>query len=192
MKDQKVAVFDCFGLFASDAFNAYFSSHYGEKGLAIKNHYCSQGDRGELTYEDMMILFEKELGLDIPTFHKEIAALYHIDHEMLSLAAKLREHHTVILLSNVMNGTLEHVFANTEFFDCFDFIIESCKIHMAKPDRPIFDYALSLLSFSPETVLFFDDNPANMKGAIEAGMEGHIFTNIDQTKEILTKKGFIL
>ena len=192
MKDKRVVIFDCFGLFASDAFSAYFSTHYGDKGLAIKNHYCEMGDHGDLTYEDMMLLFEKELGLDPIAFNKEIDSLHHIDHEMLSLAAKLKEHHTVILLSNVMNGVLDHVFEGTEFFECFDYIIESCEIHMAKPDRPIYDYALSLLDFKPKTALFFDDNPRNLKGAVEAGMEGYVYENIEQTKQILREKGFIL
>ena len=190
MKDNKVIIFDCFGLFATDAFTAYFLKHYGEKGLEIKDYYCQRGDRGELDLDEILAAFQKDLGIDPIPFMEEIDATYVRDPKMFALAKAMKEKHTVILLTNITKGTLERVFPEKEFEAMFDRVIRSYEVKLAKPDPAIFAYALSLLPKDHGRVVFFDDNPRNLPGATAVGIEAILFTSAEQAEEELKKRGY--
>lgn len=54
----------------------------------------------------------------------------------------------------------------------FDRIFVSHEMGMRKPERPAFDHICRTLDLPPQSILFFDDLPANVQGAQDAGLRG--------------------
>ncbi|KAH7729904.1 acyl-Coenzyme A dehydrogenase [Aphelenchoides avenae] len=63
----------------------------------------------------------------------------------------------------------------------FDFIIESCRVGMRKPDRNIYEYTLKLLKLRAEEVIFVDDLGQNLKEAKKMGFVTIKCSDIDKT-----------
>ncbi|MBQ8162907.1 MAG: HAD family phosphatase [Clostridia bacterium] len=57
----------------------------------------------------------------------------------------------------------------------FDGCVFSSRIGVTKPSREIFEYLCKKFDLIPSETLFIDDNSANIKGAIDFGINGYIF-----------------
>ena len=60
-----------------------------------------------------------------------------------------------------------------------DRIWASARFGRQKPDPEIFLQACALLGSRPAETLFIDDRADNVAGAIEAGLQGHVFRGVD-------------
>lgn len=54
----------------------------------------------------------------------------------------------------------------------FERIFASHEMGMRKPERPAFEYICRTLGLAPQSILFFDDLPDNVQGALDAGLRG--------------------
>ena len=55
-----------------------------------------------------------------------------------------------------------------------------------KPDRKIFEYLCQAYNIKPEETLFIDDNPGNIEGARNYGIEGYLFDgDVNRLEEYL-------
>ena len=45
----------------------------------------------------------------------------------------------------------------------FNYVFESCKLGLRKPEEAIYKYVLNFLKLSPENILFIDDLGINLK-----------------------------
>ena len=59
--------------------------------------------------------------------------------------------------------------------ECFDGAVVSAFLRLVKPQRAIYEYLLVRYGLKAEESLFIDDVPANVEGAISAGMQGVVF-----------------
>jgi len=57
---------------------------------------------------------------------------------------------------------------------------------LLKPDPEAFDHVLQVLGCSPGQVVFFDDNPVNIKAALEYGLRAYHVNGIAGLKQIIT------
>ena len=158
--------------------------------MKIKNFYCSQGDKGDITFAQMLDLVEKDLGLEKKKFLQDIEDLYVVDESMLAYVKELKSKHHVIMLTNVMDGVIETVFRNYDLTQYFDGFIKSYQIKLAKPYKEIFQYALNSLPFKPERAVFCDDNADNVNGSTAAGLEGILFINEAKLRKDLEERGY--
>lgn len=71
--------------------------------------------------------------------------------------------------------------------ESFDHRIFSSWIGEVKPDRAAFDAAVQRLSCRPEDILFIDDRPANVEGAIGAGLRAVQFTSPAELRAVLAR-----
>ena len=62
-----------------------------------------------------------------------------------------------------------------EFLQDIDHIIDCSETNVFKPDPRAYERAIEIVSASPERVLFVDDQPRNVEGAINAGLQGRWF-----------------
>lgn len=96
----------------------------------------------------------------------------------LEALRRLRKSYKLYLLSNtnpiMWNGILAREFRKEGLRreDYFDGMVTSFEAKAAKPDRKIFDYAVSKLGISPADTTFFDDSQVNIDAARALGFEG--------------------
>ena len=72
-----------------------------------------------------------------------------------------------------------------EFFEYFDKFILSHEVHITKPAKKIFEYAIQKAGCLPQEIVFIDDGLNNIRSARELGIVGIKFTNKDDLIEEL-------
>ncbi|MBE6134704.1 MAG: HAD family hydrolase [Erysipelotrichaceae bacterium] len=189
MKDGKVILFDCFGLFASDSVDDFFKDHYPENHQELKDSFCEEGDSGAFDFDTLLENMARGLNLNQAALTEEINRRRVLYPRMIELAKRLRENHRVYLLSNCIRGVIESIFEGTGFEDCFDGQIRSCDIGLVKPKPEIFAYAKKALG-NPERIVFFDDNPINVEAARKEGIESYVYHSPEQVEETLRQIGY--
>ena len=103
-----------------------------------------------------------------------------LDHELIEFLGSLRPEHRTGLLSNAWTGTREMLSVKYHCRNVFDVAVFSYEVHLAKPDKAIYEYILSRLDVVPEETIFLDDNEQNIISACEMGIRGIRFLNHDQ------------
>uniref|UniRef100_A0A9L0R2Y1 Bifunctional epoxide hydrolase 2 n=1 Tax=Equus caballus TaxID=9796 RepID=A0A9L0R2Y1_HORSE len=160
---------------------------------------------GEITFSQWVPFIDedckkrsKNSGINLPEefsinqiFAKAISARK-INHPMLQAALTLRKKGftTCILTNNWLDdsserGTLAQLLC--ELRPHFDFLIESCRIRMAKPEPQIYKYVLDTLKASPNEVVFLDDIGAYLKPARDLGMVTILVRDTDTALRELEK-----
>ena len=118
------------------------------------------------------------------------AMLLEIPREKLELILHLRGKYMVYLLSNTNSIHWDYVCKNAFNYrgfrveDYFEETFLSYEMHLAKPDKAIFEKVLSEANLLPEETLFIDDSEANCKAAQEVGIHTHHYHVGDDLKEI--------
>lgn len=90
----------------------------------------------------------------------------------------LRRDYRVGVLSN-SDSFLELRLKRFGLYDRFEFVINSYRVRMKKPDPAIFELALGRIGLSADEILFIDDKPANIAAAESLGMHGHVFLSTE-------------
>lgn len=181
---------DCFGLFASDAVIAFFRKRFGADFAPIKDRFCAGGDSGEISFSEFLKSLADAFNMPLEEVRKEIKESLVINPEMFALAKAMREKHEVRLLSNCMEGALEFFLEDQGFDECFDRQYRSYELHLIKPSKEIYEYVLNDLGDQFEQVVFYDDNPVNVKSAAEAGIPSVLFTTVSACALDLASRGY--
>ena len=79
------------------------------------------------------------------------------------------------LLSNLPMPLRDALEKDCPWLPHFDVKTYSCDVRKAKPDRQIYDACVSALGVKPPEIVFLDDRPENVKGAMELGIHALLF-----------------
>ena len=116
------------------------------------------------------------------------AMLLDLPKERLQLIKKLKDNHTIYLLSNTnsihINAFKEELGNKKwlEFCELFDKMYLSHEIGLRKPDAKIFEYILNEQKLKAEEVFFIDDSPQHIASAKKLGINcHHLLDNEDIT-----------
>ena len=107
------------------------------------------------------------------------AMLLEIPREKLELILALRGKYMVYLLSNTNSIHWDYVCKNAFNYrgfrvkDYFEETFLSYEMHLAKPDKAIYEKVLQDANLLAEETLFIDDSEANCKAAEEVGIHAH-------------------
>ena len=116
--------------------------------------------------------------------------LLEIPREKLELILDLRSKYMVYLLSNTNSIHWDYVCKNAFNYrgfrmdDYFEETFLSYEMHLAKPDKAIFEKMLNDANLLPEETLFIDDLEANCKAAEEIGIHAHHYHIGDDLSKI--------
>ena len=69
--------------------------------------------------------------------------------------------------------------------DLFGAVVVSSEVGHAKPEPEIYKIMLSRMEVNPEEALMIDDGQANIDGAKRVGMAGHLFTTVQELRDML-------
>ena len=91
-------------------------------------------------------------------------------------AAGLR---TGLLTSKLVAFLSREVVARSELLSSFDVLLDESETGVAKPDPRAYEQAAAAMGLDPAGIVFVDDDPANVAGAVAAGMAGVHFDVTD-------------
>ncbi|CAI8280761.1 MAG: D-ribitol-5-phosphate phosphatase [Cryomorphaceae bacterium] len=116
------------------------------------------------------------------------AMLLDLPKERLQLIKKLKDNHTIYLLSNTnsihINAFKEELGNKKwlEFCELFDKMYLSHELGLRKPDAKIFEHILNEQKLKAEEVFFIDDSPQHIASAKKLGINcHHLLDNEDIT-----------
>lgn len=116
--------------------------------------------------------------------------LLEIPREKLELILELRGKYMVYLLSNTNPIHWEYACKNAFHYrgfrvnDYFEETFLSYEMHLAKPDKAIFEKMMQDANLLPEDTIFIDDSEANCKAAAELGIHTHHYHIGDDLRKI--------
>jgi 2-haloacid dehalogenase len=92
-------------------------------------------------------------------------------------------------LTNWPDEFWPHAPRKFEFLGLLDDIVVSGTEGVAKPDPAIFELAVARTGLRAEDLVFVDDKEKNVAAAIEAGLDGILFTGADDLRAQLRDRG---
>lgn len=111
--------------------------------------------------------------------------------DTVSLVRELRDRGVGVYYLTNMPRDVWPEFVGRGLRDLFLGGVASFEVHITKPDPHIYEELLARYGLAPGECLFFDDMPANVEGAVRAGMEAVIFKNAAQARAELVKRGVL-
>lgn len=108
-----------------------------------------------------------------------------VDRKLVAFVAALRPRFRVAALSNA-GAELERRLQHHRIDDCFELILNSHRIGMAKPEEPVYAYAAKQLGVAWREVLFIDDKERNTAVAADMGFRTHVYTGLESFVEAVS------
>ena len=154
-------------------------------------------ERNEVNLDEFDLLFEKEsetLGYAIKG--KEVIALLQgqVRPEMIKALRTIKGNLIQACLTNNIQSLKEESFdkgnvsvagKHDEIMGLFDFVIESSKVNLRKPDPAFYAMACEKAKIEPSEAVFLDDLGINLKPARILGMETiKVINSIDALSEL--------
>ena len=147
-----------------------FLGRYGQQGI------FRSLELGEITPEE----FCRQLLPEVPreqVYESWNRMLVEVPLRRLQAIKALKKHYHISLLSNT--NDIHWDFSLREHFlkqgydpeEMFEHVFLSQKLHMAKPDREIFEEVLRQCGYVPEETLYVDDSEANCKAFAQLGVQ---------------------
>jgi putative hydrolase of the HAD superfamily len=97
--------------------------------------------------------------------------------------------HRVVALTNDVSEWSEILRRRFGLCDRISDWVVSGDIGYRKPDQAAYAALQRVIGPTTLPVHFFDDRPRNVEAASAAGMEGHVFTSVDQVRQLLLGGG---
>jgi putative hydrolase of the HAD superfamily len=94
-------------------------------------------------------------------------------------------------LNNEARETNEYRFKTFGLFNYLKVALSSCYLGLRKPDIAIYERALDILGRPPERILFIDDRPENVAGAVTAGIKAIRFQGAESLRSELASLGVL-
>ncbi|MBX3721108.1 MAG: HAD-IA family hydrolase [Turneriella sp.] len=107
------------------------------------------------------------------------------------LLHELRKKYKLAFLSNSNPLHYPRFQAEWGLNDYFDYHFVSHEMGCVKPQAEIFEDVLKALPYSPQEILFFDDNRLNTEAALRAGIPAYITRGPDELRHALMTAGCI-
>lgn len=122
--------------------------------------------------------------LDVWTCH------FTINEPMVSMVQFLVGQVKLVLLSNTHDQHVSFIRPQLPVLEQFDGLVLSCEVGLIKPEKAIYEKALTLTGCSPWKTVYFDDIKSYASAATQVGVHGRVFTTVEQFQEDLAKLGF--
>ena len=154
--------------------HSFETSEHGKIKRIIRDEQCfTKAQKGELTSKE----FLSYLGYDFPekTMEDYLKNYLTLDEEFRNFAEKYSNIYDFCLLSNDVLEWSEFLTDYYQINHYFKEKIVSGEVHMRKPDKEIFVYALEKLGCNATQCVFVDNSVNNLRVAEELGMKTILF-----------------
>lgn len=122
------------------------------------------------------------------------ALLFDIPRERIELMEEVKKHYPIYLLSN--SNSIHHKlfikdlqlhYGYRDFDELFNKAYFSFELHMNKPNTNIYEFVMDQHGMAPETTLFIDDRPDNIKGAQKVGLKTYHLKTGESIRNLFDK-----
>lgn len=186
----KAIVFDFFGVICSIVGPNWFRKYFPEEeiGDLMKTH-ASPADRGKISEKEFFINLGGLVDKHPDEVQSEFYNLAKVDLEVVDLIQNLTKSYKIGLCSDSPSELIRFILGEHGLSDLFDAIVVSSECKIIKPSPEIYKIILGKLPGEAEDLIFVDDNPSNVDGALDVGMKGILFESVEQLKIELKKLG---
>ncbi len=186
MKENKLIIFDCFGVIFGEIAPIFFEKYFSpEKAAELKEKFFVPADLGEVTLDELFENMSKEINIDKKRIIKEWNELIVLNEEIIPFIEELHKNNTVILLSNAPLGFVEKLMSEYRLEHLFDKMFISCNLKMSKPNPEIYRHCVNSFDKKFDKVYMIDDNLKNLEPLTQLGITPVHFTSIEKLIEDL-------
>lgn len=182
MGKNKILLIDMYGVIIKESkgffipytYRHFDSAEYDRITRAFKEEqYFTQAQTGNISNEE----FLRYLGFSDPQFvMKDYLKNYlTLDEQFITFAKKYSDKLDFCLLSNDVQEWSAFLTEYHQLNSFFKEKIISGEVHLRKPDRRIFQYALDRLYSAPDECIFVDNSVKNLLAAEELGIQSILF-----------------
>lgn len=184
MKNKKVLIFDFFGVICSEIAPFWLERYFtAEESVSVKADIVGKADVGEISEGEMFERLAAATGTTAKEALEGWLELAVIDENIIPVIEDLRTKYRVVLLSNAPAQFLHRLLTKHDLYKYFEHIVISSDVKTAKPGTEIYNIMLQRLGETPDNCVMIDDNPKNIEGAKNAGIDGWIYTDLKTFKE---------
>ena len=159
----------------------------------------SEYDRGTVTareyYKDLLM----RLGVSMDEermdelIEIDLLSWKNINNETVKLMEDVKKAGYILgILSNMPHDFLAWARINIPVFSLPQIGLFSCELNLVKPEEEIFRKLITTAGAEPEELVFFDDNPENVRSAVSLGIKAFIWKNADNARRELLSLGMEL
>jgi putative hydrolase of the HAD superfamily len=145
---------------------------------------------GKINFKEFVQKIEEKFSLNIleeemkEIFRKSIIP----NEEVIQVVRDLNSKYNLVMLSDNDEVTVENLEKyHKDMLSLFSRKYFSHELKMRKPNLDFFRYVLKDLNLKGSECVFIDDKQKNVDAAIEVGMKGILFTNVEQLKKELVR-----
>lgn len=185
-------LFDYGGVLAEEGFRNTFlalSERYGRPSeelpqLAMDAVYGSGYVTGQASEGQFWNVLRERFPFAEPEekLSREILRRFRLRRPMVELVDRLRELRFKTAILSDQTDWLDKLDQRDNLFVHFDRVFNSYYLGKGKRDPSLFDEVTRTLSISPSQAIFIDDNPENIRRAVERGLNGIHYRS---TKELI-------
>lgn len=183
-------IFDMYGVILKERtgnFIPYTLEHFDEaeheriKDLIENQKLFTKAGLGELSSAEFLSL----LGYKNVEYHMKnyIENYLSFDSSFTTFAEKHHKNYDFILLSTDVSEWSKYITQHYELDKYFKHKIVSGDVHCRKPDKRIYEIALTAAQRKPNECLFVDDNVANILSAKDLGIKSVLFNRFQEQYE---------
>ncbi|HVR11680.1 MAG TPA: HAD family phosphatase [Thermoanaerobaculia bacterium] len=184
----RAIVFDFFGVICSEVAPFWLARHFSEsEAKRVKADIVHAADLGEISQGDMLAQLGAMTNIPPQQIRQEWDEYVRIDVNVVNVVRSLKAQFRLGLLTNSASEFVRSILQRHQLETAFDAIVVSSEVRSAKPDNRIYELMLAALAVPASTALMIDDNPDNVAGAISVGMQGIVFTSIEQLETAMSK-----
>ncbi len=159
----------------------------------VMSPYWNEFDRGALSYDEVMKLFEKENPDIRDDLYKAFGDIHGMvtkrDYAIPWIESLKKAGYKVYYLSNFSEKAFYECADSLDFLPYCDGGILSYRELLIKPDEKIYDLLCKRYSLDPSECVFIDDTPRNIEAGEKYGINGIVFKTYDQVNNDLKGMG---
>lgn len=162
------------------------------RSVILDHRWIYQYETGAISTADYHRYLQNagELEMTFEEFHDTWTAVFLPDLIVPEeLLAALKARYPLILVSNINESHASHVAKRYRVFEYFDHKILSYEVGSMKPERKIYDIAISVSGKPPESLFFTDDRIENVQSARNLGIQAHHFRSVTELVNALKESG---
>lgn len=182
MEKKRILLLDMYGVIIKESkgyFIPYTFEHFDKKEHSrLTRAFCEEGlftkaGNGDLSSDEFLSL----LGYSDPTetMRDYLTHFLTLDQDFLRFAENNHKQYDFVLLSNDVKEWSKYLFELYGLQKYFKACIVSGDIHMRKPEKRIFDYAIEQIQCKPQECIFVDNSVQNLNAAQNAGISTVLF-----------------